>query len=436
MKPQAQPVPPESAILAASIELRHLRYFLAVAEELNFTRAARRLNVVQQTLGVAQLEDLLGLRLFERSTRPVQLTDAALGWLPYALEAVEAAERVYDAAGYLRDGHTSRLRVSLAATAAFPLTPMLLEAFRERHPQVALSTRHLDFADPNGGLLTGESEIAIVRPPFSADGLELLVIASEPRYVALSDRHPSRSGRVSASESASHRCRRRVGRTRPILAPAQLRQGHRHPALGGRHRLARRGAFTAGERVHHHRPGARRLDPLDPRRPVSSKEPTDSGNRSGPGCGTCARMHLAKASDAFRDPSTGARYEPGARSRARLRGAKASKGSASMQGALLAHAIPGRDHPLVHDCGRRRRADRIDSRLIVRPAEREAAARSSSGASGTGSPAIWIMRANGSKPRLLSRLPQNANGACLRRTAVASRSIAPRSASPPARPDG
>lgn len=89
MNPQAQSVRPTSARLAAPFELRHLRYFLAVAEELNFTRAARRLNVVQQTLseGIAQLEEMLGLRLFDRATRPVALTDAAAQWLPYALRA-------------------------------------------------------------------------------------------------------------------------------------------------------------------------------------------------------------------------------------------------------------------------------------------------------------------------------------------------------------
>jgi DNA-binding transcriptional LysR family regulator len=192
MTPQAQPVRPGSPLPTASIELRHLRYFLTAAEELSFTRAASRLNVVQQTLseGIAQLEHLLGLRLFERDTRPVRLTDAAVRWLPYAREALEAAERAQDAARHLRSGHPARLRVGLAATAAFPLTPALLEAFRTRHPQVALSTRHFNFGDPTGGLRNGETDVAIVRPPFTADGLELLVIASEPRYVALSDQHP------------------------------------------------------------------------------------------------------------------------------------------------------------------------------------------------------------------------------------------------------
>ena len=192
MNPQAQPVPQHPASAAASIELRHLRYFLAVAEELNFTRAAQRLNVVQQSLseGIAQLEDMLGLRLFERTTRPVRLTDAAVRWLPYARETLEAAQRAQDAAGDLRSGHTARLRVGLAATAAFALTPTLLKGFRARHPQIALSTRHFDFGDPTGGLLSGATDVAIVRPPFGADGLELLVLASEPRYVALSDQHP------------------------------------------------------------------------------------------------------------------------------------------------------------------------------------------------------------------------------------------------------
>jgi DNA-binding transcriptional LysR family regulator len=192
MNPQAPPVPPRAGRPVVPFELRHLRYFLAVADELNFTRAAKRLNVVQQTLseGIAQLEQMVGLRLFERATRPVALTDAAARWLPYAREALAAAERAQDAAADLSVGHTARLRVGLAATAAFPLTPTLLATFRVAHPQIALTTRHFDFGDPTGGLLSDEADVAILRPPFTARGLEVLVIASEPRYVALSAHHP------------------------------------------------------------------------------------------------------------------------------------------------------------------------------------------------------------------------------------------------------
>jgi DNA-binding transcriptional LysR family regulator len=193
MTSQVQPVPPGAASpLAVSIEVRHLRYFLAVAGELNFTRAARRLNVAQQTLseGIAQLERIVGLPLFERTTRLVRLTETGARWLPYVQDALDAAGRAQDAAGRLRHEQRARLRVGLAATAAFPLTPLLMEGFRERHPEVALSTRHFDFADPTGGLLAGETDVAIVRPPFGGDGVDLLVIASEPRYVALADTHP------------------------------------------------------------------------------------------------------------------------------------------------------------------------------------------------------------------------------------------------------
>lgn len=193
MNQPTEPVAPVHGASRApiSIEVRHLRYFFAVADELNFTRAAGRLDVSQQTLseGIARLETILGMRLFERATQPVRLTDQARQWLPYAQDALDAAERAQQAARHLRDGHSARLRVGLAATAAFPLTPTLLQVFGEQYPQVALSTRHFDFADPTGGLMSGESDVAIVRPPFSSDGLKLAVIASEPRYVALSDRH-------------------------------------------------------------------------------------------------------------------------------------------------------------------------------------------------------------------------------------------------------
>jgi DNA-binding transcriptional LysR family regulator len=190
MTPQVEPVESEPTS-PATIELRHLRYFLAVAEELNFTKAAVRLNVAQQTLseGVAQLEGILGMRLFERKARPVQLTDPGVRWLPYAREALAAAECAQTAARRFRDEQVGRLRLGLAATAAFPLTPTLLAAFRARHPWVDLSTRHFDFGEPTGGLVTGETDVAIVRPPFGADGLELMVIATEPRYVALASSH-------------------------------------------------------------------------------------------------------------------------------------------------------------------------------------------------------------------------------------------------------
>jgi DNA-binding transcriptional LysR family regulator len=173
-------------------EVRQLQYFVAVADELNFTRAAERLNVVQQALStaIAQLEALLGIKLFERTTRSVALTTAGAAWLPYAREALAAAERAGDAAGALADGRAGRLRVGLAATSALDLTPRLLRTFAERYPLVEVSMEHFDFEDPSGGLHPRRSDVALVRPPFNEDGLDLVLIGAEPRFAVLAADHP------------------------------------------------------------------------------------------------------------------------------------------------------------------------------------------------------------------------------------------------------
>jgi DNA-binding transcriptional LysR family regulator len=173
-------------------EVRQLQYFVTVAEELNFTRAAERLHVVQQSLstGIAQLEATLGIRLFERTTRSVNLTSAAVAWLPYAREALASMNRAADAAEDLAAGRSGRLRVGLAATGALPFMPSLLRTFRERYPLADIDAKHFDFQDPCGGLRNWETDVAIVRPPFLDDGLTLVALGEEPRYAVLASDHP------------------------------------------------------------------------------------------------------------------------------------------------------------------------------------------------------------------------------------------------------
>jgi DNA-binding transcriptional LysR family regulator len=173
------------------IEVRQLRYFVAVAEELNFTRAARRLNVVQQSLssGIARLESVLGFRLFERSSRAVALTERGSEWLPYARAALAGVDRAQLAAEDVAAGGAATLRVGLAATAAVEVTPRLLREFAERRPLAGLATEYYGFEDPTGGLRDGKTDVAIVRPPFAADEIDLIVVASEPRYAVLASEH-------------------------------------------------------------------------------------------------------------------------------------------------------------------------------------------------------------------------------------------------------
>lgn len=173
-------------------EVRQLQYFVAVAEELNFTRAAERLHVVQQSLStaIAQLEASLGIRLFERTTRSVRLTSAGGAWLPYARDALASMSRAADAADDLASGRSGRLRVGLAATGALTFMPLLLRSFRERNSLVDVDAKHFDFQDPCGGLRDQETDVAIVRPPFLDDGLTLVVLGAEPRYAVMAGDHP------------------------------------------------------------------------------------------------------------------------------------------------------------------------------------------------------------------------------------------------------
>jgi DNA-binding transcriptional LysR family regulator len=173
-------------------DVRQLQYFVTVAEELNFTRAAQRLHVVQQSLstGIAQLEAALGIRLFERTTRSVSLTNAGTAWLPYAREALASMNRAADAAEDLAAGRSGRLRVGLAATGALSFMPPLLRTFRERHPLADIDANHFDFHDPYGGLRDHRTDVAIVRPPFLDDGLTLVELGQEPRYAVLASDHP------------------------------------------------------------------------------------------------------------------------------------------------------------------------------------------------------------------------------------------------------
>jgi DNA-binding transcriptional LysR family regulator len=173
-------------------EARQLQYFVTVAEELNFTRAAQRLHVVQQSLstGIAQLEATLGIRLFERTTRSVSLTSAGAAWLPYAREALASMNRAADAAEDLAAGRSGRLRVGLAATGALSFMPPLLRTFRDRHPLADIDANHFDFRDPYGGLRDSGTDVAIVRPPFLDDGLTLVELGQEPRYAVLAGDHP------------------------------------------------------------------------------------------------------------------------------------------------------------------------------------------------------------------------------------------------------
>ena len=175
------------------VDLRELRYFLAVAEELNFTRAAARLHVAQQALSVAirELEQALGVRLFTRSTRHVALTSAGEELVPAARRILadvgDAVQLVQQAAA----GRRGRLVVGTAiAVHGLSVVRESIRCFAERSPDVDLQVVGYDHSDPSAGLASGASQAAFVLGPLTVDGLESLTVLREPRVVMLPADHP------------------------------------------------------------------------------------------------------------------------------------------------------------------------------------------------------------------------------------------------------
>jgi DNA-binding transcriptional LysR family regulator len=175
-----------------AFDFRALRYFVAVAEELHFTRAAGRLYIGQPALSeqIRRLEGELGVELLRRTTRKVELTPAGEEFLSRARRILaEADEALADASRAAR-GETGHLPVATGATAGIELVPRVLRAFREARPQVQLDLHQIDWEDYFGGLLDGSVDAAFVWLPFDQAGLSFAALHVEPRVVALEAEHP------------------------------------------------------------------------------------------------------------------------------------------------------------------------------------------------------------------------------------------------------
>ena len=174
------------------VDTRLLRAFVSVADELNFTRAAERLFIAQQALSaqVRQLEGRLGVKLFERTTRRVSLTEAGEQLLPHAVAALEAFDAGVELLESARRTERARLRVGLSGTAMVPVVSETMRLFNERHPDVELSVSNAGLNQPAAGLKEGVVDVAFVRPPFLDEGLSMVTVLTEERYAVLPKNHP------------------------------------------------------------------------------------------------------------------------------------------------------------------------------------------------------------------------------------------------------
>jgi DNA-binding transcriptional LysR family regulator len=174
------------------VELRHLRYFIAVAEELNFSRAAERLHMAQPPLSAAirQLERDLGVDLFTRTTREVTLTEAGRAFLEGARRTLADADRAAEDAKRAGSGDLGRLRIAYSWSTRFETLPALGRAFRASHPGVELLAQEMWNARITPAFRSGSIDLALSLCPEIAAELELAPIRKERLVVLLPEAHP------------------------------------------------------------------------------------------------------------------------------------------------------------------------------------------------------------------------------------------------------
>lgn len=175
------------------MELRHLRYFVALAEELNFTRAAARVGIGQPPLSqqIRDLETELGGPLFRRLPHGAELTEAGRAFLPEAKSALEQADRAARVARRAGSGEVGRLRVGFTGSAAFRAeVPTAVRDFRRAYPDVDLVLEEAPTARLIEQLVATELDAAFVRPGNAQiKGIELLDLPKERMMLAVPAGH-------------------------------------------------------------------------------------------------------------------------------------------------------------------------------------------------------------------------------------------------------
>nr|WP_156866209.1 MULTISPECIES: LysR family transcriptional regulator [Serratia] len=171
--------------------MRHLRYFIAVAEEQNFSRAAERLHISQPPLSrqIQQLEASLGVRLFKRGSRPLVLTAAgrflyghALQFLAQSLELKTMTQRV---------GQVERpLSLGFVASTLYDILPQLIRRFRTAHPEVGLSLHEMTTLEQIRALKEGKIDVGFGRIRHEDMHIRRIILREEPLMAALAADHP------------------------------------------------------------------------------------------------------------------------------------------------------------------------------------------------------------------------------------------------------
>lgn len=174
------------------MELRTLRYFVTLAEELHFGRAAGRLAITQPPLSLAirGLEEELGVLLFARTRRQVAITHAGSAFLEQARAILARTAEAVQIAQAADRGEVGRLTIGYMSASIFTLLPPVLREFAARHPGVHLDLRELTLPQQIAALRNGDMHAGFVRPPVTDAELTSEPLLDEPLLVALPSGHP------------------------------------------------------------------------------------------------------------------------------------------------------------------------------------------------------------------------------------------------------
>lgn len=174
------------------IELRHLRYFLAVAEDLHFRKAAERLYISQPGLSrqIKQMEDDLGVKLFERNNRKVALTPAGTYLKQEVAMVIKNLEEVLQHAKLLEEGKEGSIKLGYVGSAMQNVIPELLIKFRETHPTIRFSLTEMDNTGQVKALLAKDIDVGFVRLNQVPEGLELRPVLNDTFTLVLPANHP------------------------------------------------------------------------------------------------------------------------------------------------------------------------------------------------------------------------------------------------------
>jgi DNA-binding transcriptional LysR family regulator len=178
------------------MELRHLRYFVAVAEELHFGRAARRLNLAQPPLSqqIRGLEGELGVRLFMRTSRKVELTEAGRLFLEQARLVLAQAEKAHHTMRAAHRGEAGRITIGFVTSAVYTLVPTILREFNRGRPGVEIRCFEMNSNEQKAALQERRIQVGFNRTPLADATLHVETLAKERLVLALPADHPRARG--------------------------------------------------------------------------------------------------------------------------------------------------------------------------------------------------------------------------------------------------